>query len=145
MRISIGKSQACGDKYMEKKTGGEARNLFHIPGRLPEEELFEELLKTSAFRVERIVSTGQVSPPGFWYDQEEDEWAALLQGEAELEFEGGRTEKLQKGEWAFLPAHARHRVVYTSADPPCIWLAVFGRVKTSPRASHGLKREERSW
>ena len=62
MRISIGKSQACGDKYMEKKTGGEARNLFHIPGRLPGEELFEELLKTSAFRVERIVSTGQVSP-----------------------------------------------------------------------------------
>jgi cupin 2 domain-containing protein len=89
---------------------GAARNLFQIPGRLPDEEFFEELLNTPSLRVERIVSTGQVSPQDFWYDQEEDEWVALLQGEAELEFDDGRTLKLQKGDWAFLPARARHRV-----------------------------------
>ncbi|MGI6782948.1 MAG: cupin domain-containing protein [Aminivibrio sp.] len=104
---------------------GAARNLFQIPGRLPDEEFFEELLNTPSLRVERIVSTGQVSPQDFWYDQEEDEWVALLQGEAELEFDDGRTLKLQKGDWAFLPARARHRVSFTSAEPPCIWLAVF--------------------
>jgi hypothetical protein len=28
--------------------------------------------------VERIVSLGQVSPPGFWYDQAEGEWVLVL-------------------------------------------------------------------
>jgi len=106
-------------------------NLAELPANQPDEEIFEELLRTSSFRVERIVSTGQASPPGFWYDQEEDEWVALLQGEAELEFEDGSAETLRNGDWVFLPARMRHRVAATSAEPPCIWLAVFG----SPRSS----------
>ena len=81
-------------------------------------------------RVERIVSHGHVSPEGFWFDQDQQEWAAVLQGEAELEFEdgpNGRRESLRllAGDWVLIPAHARHRVTYTSADPPCVWAAVF--------------------
>ena len=106
-------------------------NLAGLPANQPDEEIFEELLRTSSFRVERIVSTGQASPPGFWYDQEKDEWVALLQGEAALEFEDGSAETLRSGDWIFLPAHMRHRVASTSKEPPCIWLAVFG----SPRSS----------
>ena len=102
-------------------------NLAGLPANLPDEEIFEELLRTPSFRMERIVSSGQASPPGFWYDQEEDEWVALLQGEAALEFEDGSADKLRSGDWAFLPAHMRHRVASTSAEPPCIWLAVFAR------------------
>ena len=41
-------------------------------------------------RIERIVSEGHVSPEGFWYDQDEPEWVALIRGTAELEFENGR-------------------------------------------------------
>jgi cupin 2 domain-containing protein len=102
-------------------------NLAGLPANLPDEEIFEELLRTPSFRMERIVSSGQASPPGFCYDQEEDEWVALLQGEAELEFEDGSAETLRSGDWVFLPAHMRHRVASTSAEPPCIWLAVFAR------------------
>ncbi len=102
-------------------------NLAGLPANLPDEEIFEELLRTPSFRMERIVSSGQASPPGFWYDQEEDEWVALLQGEAVLEFEDGSAETLRSGDWVFLPAHMRHRVGATSAEPPCIWLAVFAR------------------
>ena len=107
-------------------------NLAGLPANLPDEEIFEELLRTPSFRMERIVSSGQASPPGFWYDQEEDEWVALLQGEAALEFEDGSADKLRSGDWVFLPAHMRHRVASTSKEPPCIWLAVFGSPRSAP-------------
>ena len=74
------------------------------------------------FRVERIVSDGHISPPGFWYDQEEIEFAAVLKGNATLEFEN-ETLELKAGDWVIIPAHERHRVIYTSS--PCIWLTVF--------------------
>ena len=77
-------------------------------------------------RIERIVSEGHVSPEGFWYDQGEPEWVALLQGTAELEFEDGRRHPMGAGDWLTIPAHERHRVAHTSSDPPCVWLAVFG-------------------
>ena len=77
-------------------------------------------------RIERIVSEGHVSPEGFWYDQDEPEWVALLQGTAELEFEDGRRHPMEAGDWLAIPAHERHRVAYTSSAPPCVWLAVFG-------------------
>ena len=105
----------------------EKGSLAGLPANLPDEEIFEELLRTKSFRVERIISTGQASPPGFWYDQKEGEWVALLQGEAVLEFEDGSAEKLRSGDWVFLPPHLRHWVGSTSIEPPCFWLAVFGR------------------
>ena len=37
-------------------------NLAGLPVNQPDEEIFEELLRTSSFRVERIVSAGQSSP-----------------------------------------------------------------------------------
>ena len=109
----------------------EKGNLLSLPAYLPNEEVFEELFCAASFRVERIISTGQASAPGFWYEQEEDEWVALLQGEALLEFEDGSIETLRGGNWIFLPAHLRHRVGSTSVEPPCIWLAVFGLPSTS--------------
>lgn len=46
---------------------------------------------STSTRIERIVSHGHASPPGFWYDQEEAEWVAVLSGEAVLEFEVSTT------------------------------------------------------
>jgi cupin 2 domain-containing protein len=67
-------------------------NLFAaIPSALPDE--FLETLATgratagAAVRIERIVSKGHASPAGFWYDQHEAEWVAVLSGEARLRFE----------------------------------------------------------
>jgi len=101
-------------------------NLFDLPARLPEKELTEVLSDNGSVRVERIISTGQVSPFGFWYDQEEDEWVFLLQGEAELTFADGSVRKLLAGDALFLPAHLKHRVSASSQEPPCVWLCVFG-------------------
>ena len=99
-------------------------NLWKLPGALPEEELCEELFDQAPVRIERIVSAGQSSPEGFWYDQQEHEWVALLSGEARLDVEGKEV-ALRSGDTLFLPAHARHRILWTSTEPPCVWLCVF--------------------
>lgn len=84
-------------------------------------------------RVERIVSLGQGSPEGFWYDQPEDEWVAVLTGEARLTVmrEKGRAEEivLRPGQHVFLPSRCRHRVEWTSPDEPTVWLAVFAQAE----------------
>ena len=49
--------------------------------------------------VERIVSTGQASPPGFWYDQDWTEWVIVLEGAAGLLIEGeGAARRLERGD-----------------------------------------------
>ena len=80
--------------------------------------------KSGQVRIERIVSEGHVSPPEFWYDQNEWEYAAVLQGSAELETLNGKI-WLDSGDWVMIPEHEKHRVSYTSSEPPCVWLAVF--------------------
>ena len=88
-------------------------------------ELTEILAKSRAARVERIVSRGHASPPGFWYDQSEHEWVALLSGAARLVFEGGAEVPLAPGDYLLIPAHQRHRVEWTTPHQETVWLAVF--------------------
>ena len=93
------------------------------------DEHFEGILKSDSIRIERIVSTGQVSPKDFWYDQSENEWVCILQGSAILSIKDstGKIKKqpLSKGQNINLPAHTLHRVDYTDTKEPTIWLAVF--------------------
>ena len=100
-------------------------NIFELPDRLPLEELFTKLIDNDRILIERVVSTGQVTPEGEWYDQERDEWLIVLQGEGELGYEDGSQIKLTTGDYLFIPAHQKHRVEHTSAEPPCIWLTIF--------------------
>ncbi|MBT9515718.1 MAG: cupin [Methyloversatilis discipulorum] len=101
-------------------------NLFdNLPPAPQPEELFETLCARPGVRIERIVSTGQCSPPGFWYDQPGDEWVALLSGSATLRFADEATgRELRPGDWVFIAAHRRHRVERTDATTPSVWLAV---------------------
>jgi cupin 2 domain-containing protein len=100
-------------------------NLFTgIPDDLPE-ELFTTLLQADGLWIERIVSRGHASEPGFWYDQEESEWVVVLRGRAVVRFEGrSETVELQPGAYLNIPAHARHRVEYTSLAEDTVWLAI---------------------
>lgn len=83
------------------------------------------LLARPGVRIERIVSHGQASPPGFWYDQDQTEWVCLMAGLAELLIEGEAAPRpLRPGDWLEIPAHVRHRVVSTDARQPTVWLAV---------------------
>jgi len=100
-------------------------NLFeNIPENAPE-ELVTELLKADGVRVERIVSFGQSSPDGFWYDQDENEWVLFLQGSATLKFEKGDLVDLNPGDHLNIPAGKRHRVEKTDQNGRTVWLAIF--------------------
>jgi len=99
------------------------KNLFDaIPDTLSE-ELIETISSHPNARIERIVSHGHNSPEGFWYDQDEDEFVLLLQGEAELEFEDGAM-RLKPGDYLTIAAHQKHRVKWTTSEHPSIWLTV---------------------
>ncbi len=102
------------------------KNIFrNIPAELPN-ELLEEILTGNSFRLERIVSRGQASEEGFWYDQDENEWVILLQGSAGLRF-AGKEELvvLCPGDYARIPQHYKHRVEWTDQDQETVWLAVY--------------------
>ncbi len=98
------------------------------------DEAIDTLLRGSGIRVERIVSHGQASPAGFWYDQNEAEWVLVLRGRAHLSIEGEAQDRaLGPGDSVFLPAHCRHRVAWTSPDEPTVWLTIFVDAQLSPK------------
>jgi cupin 2 domain-containing protein len=104
------------------KTGSLKSDL--PPGPLSD-EIAERLVESSGLRIERIVSTGQATPEGEWYDQDSEEWVLVVAGAARLRIEGEDVDRaLGKGDWILLPARCRHRVTWTQAVPPTVWLAI---------------------
>ncbi len=88
-------------------------------------ETFEALLTQPNLRIERIVSTGQASPPDFWYCQTQGEWVLIVQGSAGLQLEGEAGERrLLPGDCVEIPPGRRHRVNWTDSNGPTVWLAV---------------------
>ena len=101
------------------------KNIFaDVPENLPE-ELVESFLDRPGFKLERIVSQGHASPPGFWYDQDRDEWVMLVSGNAEIMFEGeSEPRTFSPGDWVMIPARCRHRVLWTDPENDTVWLAL---------------------
>lgn len=100
-------------------------NLFTPLDTPANAEIFEPLLKTAHITLERIISTGQATPPGEWYDQDKDEWVILLSGSAGLLFAGeNQVRTLHPGDYVHIPAHKRHRVEWTDTLQPTVWLAL---------------------
>lgn len=89
-------------------------------------EAVDRLLTRPGVVIERIVSLGQASPSGFWYDEPRGEWVVLLAGAARLRFadESG-PRLLGPGDCIDIAPHRRHRVDWTDPDAPTVWLAVF--------------------
>jgi len=101
------------------------KNLFGGASSSRPDELVETLLETGAFRLERIVSIGHATPAGEWYDQERDEWVVLLSGRAGLRFaDRDDVVEMLPGDHLVIPAHRRHRVEWTDAAQPTVWLAL---------------------
>ncbi len=102
-------------------------NLFaNIPNELPE-ELFETLVQTEDVQIERIVSRGHTSPDEGWHNQDRNEFVLLLKGAARLEFEDGRLVSLGPGDWLEIPAHVKHKVIWTEEEVGTVWLGIHYR------------------
>jgi cupin 2 domain-containing protein len=106
----------------------ESGNLFAgVPDMLAAEQT-TALLTAPNVRIERIVSRGHMSPPGFWYDQDEAEWVIVVTGAAAILLDGeAEPRRLKRGDYLYIPAHARHRVTWTEPGEPTVWLAVHHR------------------
>lgn len=102
---------------MSYRTG----NLFDALVRPGSGEIFENLARLGPVRIERIISSPLVD--GELYDQAGDEWVLLLEGQARLWIEGDALD-LAAGDHLLIPAHAKHRVLATSEEPRCLWLAI---------------------
>ena len=101
------------------------KNIFaDLPAHYGAEE-FLTLFEGRSVRIERIVSRGQSSPAGFWYDQAQEEWVMVLRGDAALEFASGEIVEMATGDYLAIPRHVKHRVARTSDET--IWLAVHVR------------------
>jgi cupin 2 domain-containing protein len=102
-----------------------AGNIF---AKLPQslsEEVFQEIIHGERFRLERIISFGQATRGGQWYDQEQHEWVVLLSGAAGLRFAGEEGLRvLNPGDFVNIPAHTRHRVEWTDEKQSTVWLAL---------------------
>lgn len=98
--------------------------LQNLPANGSDEHV-ESLFGGKSFRVERIVSQGHASPPGVWYDQPQDEWVLVVQGEATLRFtDKAEPVAMKPGDHIHIAAHRKHRVDWTTSEGPTIWLAI---------------------
>lgn len=98
------------------------QNLLQPSGDPADGEEIKTIFATEGVRIEQIVSHGQPSPDGFWYDQPDAEWVVLLKGSATLSVEGKGDLELGAGDHVLIPARVRHRVERVSGD--ALWLAV---------------------
>ena len=101
------------------------KNIFkEIPSTF-KKEIFENILLTENFKLERILSKGHVTPPNEWYNQDQNEWVLLLKGSADLQIEGKKDwVHLAAGDYILIPAHVKHRVEWTQKTEETIWLAL---------------------
>lgn len=112
-------------KTQKIKLNSKEGNFLNIPEDIPKNfELFQSVISSGNVSIERIISTGQKTPDGQWLEQDKNEWVLLLQGESEMQFEGDRKVILKSGDYFFIPKNTRHKVLRTSIEPYCIWLAV---------------------
>jgi len=122
--------------------------VFNLLASLPsarDAEVSQVLLAGKGVRFERIVSLGQASPEGFWYDQEEAELVIVLSGRARLTIAGESEDRvLGLGDAVLLPIRCRHRVAWTDPDHPTVWLALFIDPKLKPSASAPWRTTEES-
>ena len=107
---------------------GPSASLLAGPVPSPGDECVQVLLQTDALRLERIHSCGASSPPGFWYEQTEEEWVCLLRGQASVQFADEEApRRLGPGDSLRIKSRRRHRVLATDPAPGTIWLALFWR------------------
>ena len=97
--------------------------LDNVPHKA-DKELFTTLLKRQGIRIERIVSTGQITPDDSPYNQDYDEWVLLVTGSAGLWIAGEGELNLLPGDYVLIPAHRSHRVTWTARNEATVWLAI---------------------
>ncbi len=100
-------------------------NIFSEIPYFMQEEIPETLLRAEHFKLERIISSGQATSPGEWFEQKTSEWVILLSGSAGLRFDDEEEAcVMYPGDYLDIPAHKRRRVEWTDSQQKTVWLAL---------------------
>ena len=99
-------------------------NLFESIPESIQDEVVTEFARTKHVKIARIVSPCLMPPTSDWYDQSENEWVIVLEGEAKIVFDNNEEIHLKAGGYVDIPAHKRHKVTWTSPHTQTIWLAI---------------------
>lgn len=112
------------EEFNNKIVVGKLLNLEKID-LLSSDEKFISIINSENIKIEKIISTGQITEKGVWLEQNWDEFVVLISGEAKLSFEGEDEHlKLNIGDYVLIPKNVKHRVEFTSKEKPTIWLAI---------------------
>jgi quercetin dioxygenase-like cupin family protein len=76
--------------------------------------------------------TGMTQPTGWHYHTCDGQFVYLLNGWVELEFEGGETIRLERGDSVFIPGGMPHNELRTSDDVEVLEVSVPGELGTVP-------------
>lgn len=95
-------------------------NLYKGENPTENNETFSTLFQNKTLKIESIRSSLKI--PGQLYDQDQDEWVLLLEGEARIEIID-KIRTMRSGDYLFLPKHTLHRVHSTSEN--ALWLVIF--------------------
>ena len=110
---------------LSSKSNVITNNIFDSIPENFKKEIIENIYVKQNLVIERIISNGQATPTGQWYDQNKDEWLILMQGDATILLEDNhQLINLTAGDYLLIPAHTRHRVEWTRPNFNTIWLAM---------------------
>jgi cupin 2 domain-containing protein len=99
-------------------------NLLALLPQTGKKEVFETLVQSGSIKIERIISRGQATPEGQWYDQENHEWVMVVKGKARIIYKDSERIEMGPGDYVNIPAHVKHRVEWTDPNEETVWLAV---------------------
>jgi mannose-6-phosphate isomerase-like protein (cupin superfamily) len=84
-------------------------------------------------------SQGMSRPTGWHYHECQGQFVYMLKGWVDLQFEDGRTLRVEEGDSLFIPGYLRHNEIRTSETMEILEVSVPGQMGTTPcEAPEGL-------
>jgi len=77
-------------------------------------------------------SKGMSEPTGWHYHECDGQFIYMLEGWVDLEFEDGRTIRVEKGDSLFIPGYLRHNEIRTSDKMEILEVSSPGQMGTTP-------------
>lgn len=91
---------------------------------------------TGAMRAQVMsASQGMSRPTGWHYHECDGQFVYMLKGWVDLEFEDGRTIRVEEGDSLFIPGYLRHNEIRTSDSMEILEVSVPGEMGTKPCAA----------
>ena len=79
-----------------------------------------------------MASQGMSRPTGWHYHECDGQFIYIMKGWVDLEFEDGRTIRVEEGDSLFIPGYVRHNEIRTSDTMEILEVSIPGQLGTTP-------------